>query len=102
MDTRDASTAQVPPAPSTHRRAVITWVAIFPAVLGGQSILQPVTGDWPLVLRTLVLTLLVVPVAVYVLVPALMKANARITRPKAAQGEAADPAPRLCDSTRSR
>lgn len=75
------ATIPAPPAgPSIHRRAVITWLAIFPSVLLGQVALFPVIGDWPLVLRTAVLTAVVVPLAVYLVVPQLMKANARLAR----------------------
>ena len=67
-----------PVGPSVHRRAIITWLAIFPSVLLGQIALFPVIGDWPLVVRTAVLTAFVVPLAVYLVVPQLMKANARL------------------------
>ena len=61
------------PAPSVHVRAVITWIAIFPLVTLGFFAIAPFSADWNPVLRALVLTLVVVPVAVYLVVPQLMR-----------------------------
>ncbi|ARF55719.1 hypothetical protein B1H19_17420 [Streptomyces gilvosporeus] len=69
-----------PAAPSVHRRALITWLAIYPTVTLVLGLLGPVTAQLPLFLRTLILTAIVVPIAAYVLIPALMKANAALTR----------------------
>jgi hypothetical protein len=66
--------------PSAHRRALATWLAVYPAitvVLGG---LGPHIGRLPLLVRTLVLTAIVVPAAVYVLVPALLRLDAVLGR----------------------
>jgi len=63
--------APVPPAPSIHVRAVITWTAIFPLVAIGMLAAAPLMEGWPPVLRALVLTLVVVPVAVYLVLPRL-------------------------------
>jgi antibiotic biosynthesis monooxygenase (ABM) superfamily enzyme len=65
--------AAAPPAPpSVHVRAVITWIAIFPLVAIGLTVMGPLTEGWHPVLRALVLTLIVVPLAVYVVVPRLL------------------------------
>ncbi|MFH8250914.1 hypothetical protein ACH3VR_11155 [Microbacterium sp. B2969] len=61
------------PAPSTHVRALLTWVAIFPLVTIGSMLLAPITGSWHPVLRTALLTALVVPAAFYVAVPQLVR-----------------------------
>lgn len=59
--------------PSVHVRAVLTWLAIFPLVsLGFLTIVPAMGGAHPL-LKVLVLTLVVVPLAVYLVVPNLMK-----------------------------
>jgi antibiotic biosynthesis monooxygenase (ABM) superfamily enzyme len=63
--------APVPPTPSIHVRAVITWIAIFPLVAIGMLAAAPLMEGWPPVLRALVLTLVVVPVAVYLVLPRL-------------------------------
>ncbi|TDD65529.1 hypothetical protein E1262_24780 [Jiangella aurantiaca] len=65
--------------PSAHRRALIIWLAIYPLVTLGQLLLRPLIGDLPIPVSTLVLTLLVVPVAVYLVVPALTRANVRLS-----------------------
>ncbi|MGW7440854.1 hypothetical protein [Streptomyces sp. NPDC054849] len=67
-------------APSVHRRALITWLAVYPTITVALGLLGSVLGGLALPLQTLILTAIVVPLAVYVIVPALMKANARLTR----------------------
>ncbi|MEV1006466.1 hypothetical protein [Streptomyces sp. NPDC049881] len=66
-----------PAAPSVHRRALITWLAVYPTITVALGLLGSVLGGLPLPLETLVLTAIVVPTAVYGLVPVLMKADAR-------------------------
>ena len=56
-------------APSIHVRAAITWLAIFPLVAIGITAMTPLAVGWDPVLRAFVLTLIVVPLAVYVVVP---------------------------------
>jgi antibiotic biosynthesis monooxygenase (ABM) superfamily enzyme len=70
--------------PSTHVRAAITWLAIFPLVAIGMTAIAPVSSDWHPVVRALVLTLVVVPVAVYWVVPQLMRGYAAVQRRKGA------------------
>jgi antibiotic biosynthesis monooxygenase (ABM) superfamily enzyme len=71
---------QVPPAPSIHVRAVITWLAIFPLVAVGMMLVAPLTEGWHPVLRALVLTLVVVPVAVYLVLPRLFAGYGALLR----------------------
>ncbi len=52
----------------------MTWLAIFPLVALGLWALGPLMEGWHPVLRALGLTLVVVPLAVYVVVPRLMGA----------------------------
>ena len=75
----------IPPAPrasagppSVHVRAVITWIAIFPLVTLGFFAIAPFAADWNPVLRAFVLSVVVVPVAVYLVVPQLMLAYGAI------------------------
>jgi antibiotic biosynthesis monooxygenase (ABM) superfamily enzyme len=72
--------AAAPPAPSIHVRAVITWTAIFPLVAVGMMVVAPLTEGWHPVLRALVLTLVVVPAAVYVVLPRLFAAYGYLLR----------------------
>ena len=67
------TTTAAPPVPSVHVRAVITWVAIFPLVALGMTVMGPFTLEWHPVLRALLLTLVVVPLAVYLVVPRLLR-----------------------------
>ncbi|UVJ39272.1 hypothetical protein [Arthrobacter sp. CJ23] len=71
------------PAPSVHVRALITWLAIFPLVAIGMTALGPLTESWHPVLRALVLTLLVVPLAVYFVVPRLFAGYGRLRKSRA-------------------
>ena len=59
--------------PSVHARAIITWIAIFPLVTLGFFAIAAFAGEWNPVLRAFVLTLVVVPLAVYIVVPQLMR-----------------------------
>ncbi|MEU1209308.1 hypothetical protein [Nocardia sp. NPDC005825] len=65
--------------PSVHRRALITWLAVYPTITLALALLGPEMGGLPVFVKTLILTVIVVPVAVYLLVPMLMKANQRLT-----------------------
>ena len=77
-----AATQPAAPAgpPSVHVRAVITWLAIFPLVTLGMFAIAPFSEEWNPVLRAFVLTLVVVPLAVYVVVPQLMRAHGALVR----------------------
>lgn len=72
--------ARTPAPPTVHERAVITWAAIFPLVVLSQWVLAPLIEPWPPVLRALAVTLVVVPVAVYAVVPRLIATYLRLTR----------------------
>jgi antibiotic biosynthesis monooxygenase (ABM) superfamily enzyme len=85
MTTSQPNTASVPTAspargvmPSVHVRAAITWIAIFPLVALGMTVTAPFTATWHPVLRALTLTVVVVPLAVYIVVPRLLAAYGRL------------------------
>ena len=69
-----------PAPPSVHVRAVITWLAIFPLVAIGMLALAPLWPVWHPVLRALLLTAIVVPLAVYLVVPQMMRAYQSLRR----------------------
>ena len=75
-------TTQVRPAspPSVHVRAVATWLTIFPLVAIGMTVMAPFSADWHPVVRALVLTLIVVPIAVYFVVPRVLALISRLRR----------------------
>ena len=64
--------------PSIHVRALITWLAIFPLVTLGFLTVIPLMGTAHPILKVFVLTLVVVPLAVYLVVPNLMKVYGKL------------------------
>jgi antibiotic biosynthesis monooxygenase (ABM) superfamily enzyme len=71
-DEPDENKHRNPAIASVHVRAVITWLVIFPLAALGMTVMAPFTQDWHPVLRAFVLTLVVVPTAVYFAVPRLL------------------------------
>jgi len=71
--------ASGPQPPSIHVKAVITWLAIFPLVTLGFFALAPFAEDWNPVLRAFILSIVVVPLAVYLVVPQLMRMHGKIS-----------------------
>lgn len=67
-----------PKPPSVHARALITWIAIFPLVTLGFFGIAPFADEWNPILRAFVLSIVVVPVAVYFVVPQLMRLYGKI------------------------
>ena len=72
--------AAPPAVPSVHIRALITWIAIFPLVSIGMLLLAPISDSWHPILRALVLTAVVVPLAVYIVVPRLLRVHGAFAR----------------------
>jgi antibiotic biosynthesis monooxygenase (ABM) superfamily enzyme len=67
--------APLPPArPPRYKLAVITWLGVYPILTITLALLGPVMETWPLPLRTLLVTLLLVPILVYVIFPLLNRA----------------------------
>ncbi|TMB55511.1 MAG: hypothetical protein E6J47_06630 [Chloroflexi bacterium] len=67
---------------SIHVRAVLTWLAIFPLVAIGITVMAPFTVGWDPMLRVFVLTLVTVALAVYVVVPWLFRVYDRYLAPR--------------------
>ena len=61
-------------------RALLTWIAIFPLVSLGFVTVVPLMGDAHPILKVFVLTLIVVPLAVYLVVPNLMKIYGKLKK----------------------
>jgi len=68
-----------PSTASVHVRAFITWVAIFPLVAIGIEALAVLAPQWHPFLRAFVLTSVVVPIAVYFVVPYLLLLERRLS-----------------------
>jgi antibiotic biosynthesis monooxygenase (ABM) superfamily enzyme len=59
--------------PGTHLRALATWLAVYPLITVVLALTRPLLGDAPLPVQTLVLTVVVVPVAVYGAAPLVLR-----------------------------
>jgi antibiotic biosynthesis monooxygenase (ABM) superfamily enzyme len=57
--------------PPRWKTAVVVWLAIYPSLTLILWLAGPTIRDWPVALRTLVLTAVLVPLMVFVLLPAL-------------------------------
>ncbi|MFE7573184.1 hypothetical protein ACGFR6_11390 [Streptomyces sp. NPDC048567] len=77
---RSAAPAQPAALPSVHMRALLTWIAVFSALTVVQLLVGPYVKGFPMLLRTLVITGIVVPAVVYTLVPNLLKVRAAVLR----------------------
>lgn len=86
-----AADQPVPP-PSVHLRALLTWIAVFAALTVAQRAIGPYVAGFPILLRTLVITGVVVPAVVYALVPSLLKVRAAVL-PVSAPSKPANSAP---------
>jgi antibiotic biosynthesis monooxygenase (ABM) superfamily enzyme len=73
-----APAASRPAGPSIHRRVLLTWVAVYPTITILQSLLGTKVAAYPLPVRTLVLTVLMAPLMTYLVLPAVMKAHAKV------------------------
>ncbi|MFD5864778.1 hypothetical protein ACFWGP_07500 [Agromyces sp. NPDC127015] len=75
-----------PPArPNIHVSALIVWLTIFPLVAIVGMLSEPFTRGWHPVLRAFVLTLIVVPIAAYWVMPMMFKGYAALERRRAAR-----------------
>ena len=69
-------TPAAPTAPPRWKTAVVVWLAIYPSITLILWLIGPHVQDWPLAVRTLAITAGVVPLMVFVLVPALQRVMA--------------------------
>jgi antibiotic biosynthesis monooxygenase (ABM) superfamily enzyme len=70
-----------PGGPPRYKVAVVVWLAIYPSVLVTLVLVRPYTHELALPLQVLVLTAIVVPVAVWILIPRLNRLLAGWLRP---------------------
>lgn len=76
--------------PSIHRRVLLTWVAVYPTITILQSLLGSRVAAYPLPVRTLVLTVFMAPLVTYLMLPAVMKAHAKVTAKAPARRRVSD------------
>lgn len=73
-----------PPArPNIHITALIVWLTIFPLVAIVSVLSEPLVTGWHPVLRAFVLTLVVVPIAAYWLMPLMFRWYTALQRGRA-------------------
>lgn len=56
--------------PRKTRVALLTWAVVYPLITGLLMVLEPMLNGLPMPLRTLVLSAIMVPIMVYVAMPA--------------------------------
>lgn len=59
--------------PPKYKTLVVLWLAIYPAVLVGLATMKPLVADIPLPFQALALTVFVLPLAVWVLIPLMQR-----------------------------
>jgi antibiotic biosynthesis monooxygenase (ABM) superfamily enzyme len=67
------SRIRAPAAPPRYKLALVTWIGVYPVITVLLAVLGPVTATWPLPLRTLVLTAVMVPTLIWVVMPMLTR-----------------------------
>ena len=70
--------APAPPArPPRYKQAVLTWIGVYPLLTLTLALLGPMMETWPLAFRTLLVTLILVPILTWLVFPALNRIFAR-------------------------
>ncbi|MFC9558038.1 hypothetical protein [Agromyces sp. NPDC056965] len=80
--------SSAPQRPNVHVTALIVWLTIFPLVAITSVVFGPLMAEWHPVLRAFVLTLIVVPIAAYWLMPQMFRWYAALERRRAARNSA--------------
>jgi antibiotic biosynthesis monooxygenase (ABM) superfamily enzyme len=68
-----AHAAARPTMPPRWKTAVVVWLAIYPCITLVLWVAGPKIQGWPLAVRTLALTAVVVPLMVFLLIPAIQR-----------------------------
>lgn len=68
--------------PNRHKMALLTWLVVYPMITVLLAVLEPVLSNAAMPLRTLVLSLVMVPAMVYGAMPfATARLNGWLTEP---------------------
>ncbi len=65
--------SRAPSGPPRWKQAVVIFVSFLPVNLAAQALLLPFIGGWPLVLRVLALTAVLIPVMTYLVLPVVTR-----------------------------
>jgi uncharacterized protein len=68
-DSRIQAPASPVPPPPRYKLAVVTWIGVYPIITMLLAVIGPATATWPLPLRTLLLTALMVPTMTWLVIP---------------------------------
>lgn len=55
-----------------HKLAFLTWAVAYPVVSVLLAVLDPLLAEWPILVRTLVLTAIMAPTMVYIAMPSVV------------------------------
>jgi antibiotic biosynthesis monooxygenase (ABM) superfamily enzyme len=66
-------TSPAVPRPPRHKQALVTWIGVYPALTLTLYLLGPVIEGWPLPLRTLVVSIVMVIALMWLILPFLMR-----------------------------
>jgi antibiotic biosynthesis monooxygenase (ABM) superfamily enzyme len=64
-------------SPPRYKLAIVTWLAVYPTITAMLAVFEPLGLQTPMPVRTLLLTIVLVPLMVFVLVPILSRALAK-------------------------
>jgi antibiotic biosynthesis monooxygenase (ABM) superfamily enzyme len=62
-----------PASPPRHKLALVSWAAAYPVITAILATLGPTLASWPLVLRTLLLSVLMVTSLTWLIMPAMTR-----------------------------
>ena len=70
---RNQADSQPASAPPRHKLAVVTWLGAYVVITAILALLGPVMAPWPLPLRTLLLSVIMVVSLTWVVIPSLTR-----------------------------
>ena len=79
---RPAASPGRPAMPPRWKTALVIWLAIYPSITVILWLAGPQMASWPLAFRTLAITAVLVPLMVFLLLPALQRLLAPWLRPR--------------------
>lgn len=62
-----------PPAPPRYKLALLSWVGAYAVITAILAVLGPLMATWPLLLRTLLLSVLMVLAMTWLVIPSLTR-----------------------------
>jgi antibiotic biosynthesis monooxygenase (ABM) superfamily enzyme len=81
---RTRAAARPPAGPPRYKLALLTWVSAYAVITTLLALLGPTMASWPLVLRTLLLSVVMVVALTWVVMPRLTRLFGGWLRPSAA------------------